>query len=118
ELRFENLRRLLVERGRITEIALGESGRGERSQHHRAGREQTRTDFHGVLTGAVNYLPANFFFNCAATEAGTKAETLPPMEAIWRTSVAVIGRVAGEDGRKTVCTSGAREPFIPAICIS
>ena len=29
------------------------------------------------------------------------------MPAIWRTSVAVIGRTSGEAGRNTVCTSGA-----------
>ena len=35
---------------------------------------------------------ANFFFSRAATDAGTKADTSPPMAAIWRTNVAVIGR--------------------------
>src|ERR1700722_18994121 len=61
---------------------------------------------------------ANFFFKYAATCAGTKAETSPPIAAIWRTNVAVIGRTAGDGGRKTVCTLGAMVPFIPAICIS
>ena len=45
-------------------------------------------------------------------------ETLPPMEAICRTSVAVIGRTDTEAGTNTVCTSGAMLSFIPAICIS
>ena len=40
------------------------------------------------------------------------------MPAIWRTSVAVIGRTAGDAGTNTVCTSGAMVSFIPAICIS
>ena len=40
------------------------------------------------------------------------------MDAICRTSVAVIGRVIGEAGRKTVCTAGAIVPFMPAISIS
>ena len=42
----------------------------------------------------------------------------PPIRAIWRTKVAVIGRAAGLAGRKTVWTAGAIVPFIPAICIS
>ena len=57
-------------------------------------------------------------FRRAATSGGTKAETSPPMPAIWRTNVAVIGRTGGEAGRKTVCMSGAMAPFMPAICIS
>src|SRR6185437_13229641 len=65
----------------------------------------------------ARYLP-NLAFSPAATEAGTKADTLPPMPAIWRTSVAVIGRTATEAGTNTVCTSGAMASFMPAICIS
>ena len=42
----------------------------------------------------------------------------PPILAIWRTRVAVIGRTAGLAGRKTVWIAGAMVPFIPAICIS
>src|SRR6185437_2719108 len=49
---------------------------------------------------------ANFFFRLAATADGTNAETSPPIAAIWRTSVAVIGRTATEAGTNTVCTSG------------
>src|SRR5215471_15353716 len=45
---------------------------------------------------------ANFFFKRAATGPGTKAETSPPMPAIWRTNVAVIGRTDGDAGRNTV----------------
>src|SRR5262249_53722054 len=63
------------------------------------------------------YLP-NLAFRLAATEAGTKADTLPPIPAIWRTSVAVIGRTATEAGTNTVCTLGAMASFMPAICIS
>ena len=53
-----------------------------------------------------------------ATDAGTKAETSPPIPAIWRTSVALIGRTAADAGRNTVCSSGAICAFMPAICIS
>src|SRR6478736_3257722 len=59
---------------------------------------------------------ANFALSWAATCGGTKAETSPPMPAIWRTKVAVIGRTMGEAGRNTVCTSGAMAPFMPACC--
>ena len=52
------------------------------------------------------------------TVAGTKPLTSPPMAAIWRTNVAVMGREAGSAGRKTVWISGAMRRFIPAICIS
>ena len=44
--------------------------------------------------------------------------TSPPIAAICRTKVAVIGRTAGDAGRNTVWTSGAMAPFMPAICIS
>ena len=40
------------------------------------------------------------------------------MEAIWRTSVAVIGRTVGEAGKKIVCTAGAMTAFMPDISIS
>jgi len=63
-------------------------------------------------------LPANFCFSRVATAAGTKAETSPPMPAIWRTNVAVIGRTIGEAGRNTVWMSAAIASFMPAICIS
>ena len=36
------------------------------------------------------------------------------MAAIWRTSVAVIGRTATDAGRNTVCTPGAMVSFMPA----
>ena len=49
----------------------------------------------------------NFFFSRAATGAGTKPETSPPMLTICRTKVAVIGRTAGAAGKNTVCMSGA-----------
>ena len=60
----------------------------------------------------------NFSFSRAATSGGTKRDASPPMPAIWRTSVAVIGRASGDAGRMTVCTSGAIVSFMAAICIS
>ena len=50
--------------------------------------------------------------------AGANGATSPPIAAIWRTRVAVIGRTGDEAGRNTVCISGAIAPFMPAICIS
>jgi hypothetical protein len=41
----------------------------------------------------------------SATDDGTKAEKSPPIWAIWRTSVAVIGRTGTDAGTNTVCTS-------------
>ena len=64
------------------------------------------------------FQPANFAFSRAATGGGTKGVTSPPMDAICLTSVAVIGRTAGEAGRNTVCTSAAITAFMPAISIS
>ena len=61
---------------------------------------------------------SNFCFRLWLTISGTKPETSPPKPAIWRTSVAVIGRTRGEAGRNTVWTSGAMVWFIAAICIS
>src|SRR5436305_1910083 len=43
-------------------------------------------------------LQPNLAFKALATAGGTKAETSPPMPAIWRTRVAVIGRTAGDAG--------------------
>ena len=40
------------------------------------------------------------------------------MPAIWRTSVAVIGRTVGEAGTKDRLDLGAMVSFMPAICIS
>ena len=52
------------------------------------------------------------------TAFGTKGRMSPPIDAIWRTSVAVMVRTEGLAGRKTVCSSGAIVSFMPAICIS
>ncbi len=60
----------------------------------------------------------NFAFSAAATLGGAKGEASPPIEAIWRTSVAVIGLTGEDAGRKIVRSSGAIAPFMPAICIS
>ena len=73
---------------------------------------------HGISRAQRPDVPANFAFSRTATGGGTNGETSPPMEAICRTSVAVIGRTAGAAGRKTVCTAGAIVAFIPAISIS
>ncbi len=62
--------------------------------------------------------PANFALSAATTFGGAKGEASPPIEAIWRTSVAVIGLTGEDEGRKTVRSSGAIAPFMPAICIS
>jgi len=60
----------------------------------------------------------NFAFSASTTFGGAKGEASPPIEAIWRTRVAVIGLTGEEAGRKTVRSSGAMAPFMPAICIS
>ena len=50
-----------------------------------------------------DYAPcANFAFSAATTFGGAKGEASPPIEAIWRTRVAVIGLTGDEAGRKTV----------------
>src|SRR6478735_5400509 len=59
----------------------------------------------------------NLVLRLAATDGGTNADTFPPIAAICRTSVAVIGRTATEAGRNTVCTSEAMVLFMTAICI-
>ena len=78
--------------------------------------------FGRTVGGGVFFLnvfqPANFAFSRAATGGGTNGVTSPPMDAICLTSVAVIGRTAGEAGRNTVCTSAAITAFMPAISIS
>src|SRR5438105_14935858 len=66
----------------------------------------------------VPALPANLAFRRAATGAGTNGVTSPPIDAICRTRVAVIGRTEADAGTNTVCTSGAMVAFIPAISIS
>ncbi len=50
---------------------------------------------------------ANFAVSRASTGAGTKVETSPPMPAICRTSVAVMGRTMGEAGRKNGLDAGS-----------
>src|SRR5579871_535044 len=68
--------------------------------------------------GDGRYVSANLAFSALTTLGGAKGEASPPIEAIWRTSVAVIGLTGEEAGRKTVRISGAIAPFMPAICIS
>src|SRR5262249_4876186 len=52
--------------------------------------------------GVANACQPNLAFRALATEGGTKAETSPPMPAIWRTKVAVVGRTLGDAGTNTV----------------
>ncbi len=63
-------------------------------------------------------LGANFAFSALITFGGAKAEASPPIEAICRTKVAVIGLTGEDAGRYTVRNSGAIAPFMPAIYIS
>ena len=64
------------------------------------------------------YFDLNLAVSASATTAGTKGRMSPPIDAIWRTSVAVMVRTEGLAGRNTVCRSGAMVSFMPAICIS
>jgi aldose 1-epimerase len=89
------------------------------------GRPEGRPSANGLWTAAdaisdriYSGAPANFAFRAATTLGGAKGEASPPIEAIWRTKVAVIGLTGEEAGRKTVRSSGAIAPFMPAICIS
>src|SRR5262249_61292706 len=68
---------------------------------------------HGLSRGQRPDLPANFAFRRTAAGGGTNGDTSPPMDAICRPSVALIGRTLGEAGRKTVCTAGAMVAFMP-----
>ena len=94
--------------------ACAKRGRGkqQRSQRERAYGSSELL----VLTAGFRRRISSF--SRAATGAGTKAVMSPPILAIWRTKVAVIGRTAGLAGRNTVWIAGAMVPFIPAICIS
>src|SRR5258708_9961285 len=56
---------------------------------------------HGASRGQRPDLPANVAFRRTATGAGTNGDTSPPMDAICRTSVALIGRTIGEVGTET-----------------
>src|SRR4051794_4699390 len=81
----------------------------ENSDHDNSGSEMRKE---------TRRYQANFALSWAATSGGTKAETSPPMAAIWRTKVAGIGRAMGETRRKNGCTPGALAPLMPAGCIS
>src|SRR5215213_11498547 len=72
----------------------------------------------GLELAPQHQVLASFAVNRRSTLGGTKAETSPPIAAIWRTRVALIGRTAGEAGRNTVLIEGSKDAFIPAICIS
>src|SRR5262249_35922778 len=111
--RLEIDRVLRVQAGGLFRGVLGES----RCRAHE-GKKHDKADHLISLDRQWPVLPANRCLMRASTGAGTKADTSPPMDAIWRTSVAVIGRASAEAGTKTVVTSGAMVSFIPAICIS
>src|SRR5690606_23875132 len=91
-------------------------------RHHDAGAENSRQDECASHGKEFHLLPHDWFLNFAvstpATACGTKCVMSPPIEAIWRTSVAVMVRTDGLAGRKTVWRSGAIVSFMPAICIS
>ena len=109
-------RRLLDERCRIGEVGrLRQCGR--REQRERERQDQTAAG-HWLSLENNARSARKFLFQARGDAAGTKADTSPPMPAIWRTNVAVIGRTSGEAGRNTVCTFGAMVAFMPAICIS
>ena len=55
-----------------------------------------------------NAQPANLAFSRATTDGGTKGVTSPPMDAICLTSVAVIGRTAGEAGQPSPSSPASR----------
>ncbi len=78
----------------------------------------SRCPFRRKAAEAAKPYLSNLAFSALTTLAGTKGEASPPIEAICRTSVAVIGLTGEEAGRKTVRSSGAIAPFMPAICIS
>ena len=88
ELRLEGRRRLLVQRGGIGEILAG----GGCGQNKRDRASITRI----MCVARIRPELGEFRFKRAATARGTKAETSPPMPAICRTKVAVIGRTAGD----------------------
>jgi hypothetical protein len=56
-------------------------------------------------SGAYPAFP-NFVFSALITLGGAKWDASPPIEAICRTRVAVIGRTGDDAGRKTVRRSG------------
>ena len=107
----QGMARDLIKRGGIRAVeAFGDMQAGEDDE----GRSKL-PELHGSILR--DYF-ANFALSASATASGTNGRMLPPMEAIWRTSVAVIVRTEGLAGRKTVCSSGAMVSFMPAICIS
>src|SRR5262249_20302357 len=107
-----------LEEHRILRIEAGRHRCGEHGHDADERNQEGEHTGHGDSLAQAPDLPANLDLRRRATAAGTKAETSPPIAAIWRTSVAVMGRTIGEAGRNTVCTSGAMASFMPAICIS
>src|SRR5690606_19603667 len=88
ELEDQRVLRLGGKRGRAGEHAGGDDeGRGKPQKAHE---------------GYSRFQALNLASSAAATLAGTKGRTLPPIAAIWRTSVAVMVRTEGLAGRNTV----------------
>jgi hypothetical protein len=52
--------------------------------------------------------PANFFSRAALTTFGTKAETSPPIAAIWRTRLAAMCLVSGRRSQKNRLDLGGK----------
>src|SRR5262249_6208418 len=106
-----------VEAGRQLRLHLGLGERGHGADQ--CGNDGEDTDHDGSCwivryNAQARDLAPRLLASRAATAAGTKAETSPPMPAIWRTKVAVIRRARGEAGTKTLCTSRAPPALIPA----
>ena len=93
-------------------------GEGELGCEQCRGHDARRSEPFQHELSPEPYLDLNFALSGATTAAGTKGRMSPPIDAIWRTSVAVMVRTEGLAGRKTVCSSGAIVSFMPAICIS
>ena len=106
-----------VDQQRVLRIGAG----GQRSGQRRAPRRSARRTERAGGSWKLLWHRSGFSRSCRRTSpsdgrrpaAARSALTSPPIEAIWRTSVAVIGRTGGDAGRKTVCTSGAIAPFMP-----
>src|SRR5262249_57614910 len=92
---------------RVLRIGAGGQLLCEGGRHTDQRGKQCKQADHGISRGQRPDLPANFAFRRTATGGGTNGDTSPPMDAICRTSGALIGRAIGEAGRKTVWTAGA-----------
>src|SRR5690606_21351227 len=105
---------LELEDQRVFRLGRERGGTGK----HAGGDDEGRGEPHKTHKEFSRFQDLNFASSAAATLAGTKGRTLPPIAAIWRTSVAVMVRTEGLAGRNTVWSCGAMVSFMPAICIS